>query len=158
MTVSTLYSAIDVNSVPEINTLNLENDRTNSLSTSAMLARSGVPESHRRAADSYMIIKKVFGFPAVHSKLTIEEKRFIARFDFNLLEYSTIKQINEELAFLKRWSDSRDPELQSASDKIIQIRLKELKHLVATNYVNVTNELHNGYKALERYFEEISKY
>ncbi len=141
-----------------INALNLETEKPNNLGRSAMLARSNVPASHRRAADNYMIIKKIFGFPAVHSKITIEEKRFLARFDFNLLEYSTIKQINEELAFLKKWSDSNDKDLKSASDKIIQIRLKELKHLIATSYTSVTNELYNGYKALERYFEEISKY
>jgi hypothetical protein len=141
-----------------IHTLNLEQDKTNSLSNSVMLARSGVPESHRCVADNYMIIKKIFGFPAVQSKISIEERKFLARFDFNTLEYSTIKQVNEELSFLKKWSDSKDSELQSASDRIIQIRAKELKYLIATSYVEVTNEIYKGYKALERYFEEISKY
>lgn len=141
-----------------IDTLNLDQDKVNNLSTSAMLARSGVPDSHRRIADNFLILKKVFGIPVVDPKLTIDEKKFLAKFDFNLLEYSTIKQINEELAFLKKWSDSKDQSLQVASDKIIEIRAKELKSLIASKYVRVTNELHNGYKALERYFEEISKY
>ena len=138
--------------------LYFDEDRVNNLGTSAMLARSGVPESHRRVADSYMIIKKIFGFPAVHSRISHDERKFLARFDFNALEYSTIKQINDELSFLKKWSDSKDSELQHASNNIINIRLKELKHLIATSYVDVTSEIYNGYKALERYFEEISKY
>jgi hypothetical protein len=138
--------------------LNLENDKSSNLSTSALLARSGVPDSHRRIADSYMILKKIFGLPAVQAVLVLDEKRFLAKYDFNLLEYSTIKQINEELAFLKKWSESGEKRLQQASDKIIEIRAKELKNLIASKYINVTNEIHNGYKALERYFEEISKY
>ena len=144
--------------LPEINTLIIDQDKTNTLGYSAMLARSGVPESHKRAADNYMIIKRVFGFPVVQSKVSIDEERYLARFDFNELECSTIRQINEELCFLKKWSNTDDFELQMASDKVVQIRLKELKHLVATNHVSITNEIYCGYKALERYFEEISKY
>ena len=44
------------------------------------------------------------------------------------------------------------------ADEIIQIRAKELKFLAASRYVNITSEIYSGYKALERYFEEISKY
>ncbi|MFA6988712.1 MAG: hypothetical protein WC197_01470 [Candidatus Gastranaerophilaceae bacterium] len=141
-----------------IEVLNLENDRSSNLSTSMLLARSGVPDSHRRIADSYMILKKIFGLPAVQGRLTIEEKKLLAKYDFNLLEYSTIKQINEELACLKKWNESREKSLQESSDKIIEIRAKELKNLIASKYISVTNEIYNGYKALERYFEEISKY
>ena len=141
-----------------IEVLNLESDRSSNLSTSVLLARSGVPDSHRRIADSYMILRKIFGLPAVQGRLTIEEKTLLAKYDFNLLEYSTIKQINEELAFLKKWKESGEKSLQEASDKIIEIRAKELKSLIASKYTTVTNEIYNGYKALERYFEEISKY
>jgi hypothetical protein len=123
-----------------------------------MLARSGVPDSHRRIADNYMIIKKIFGFPVVQSKIDFEERKFLSKYDFNLLEYSTIKQVNEELAFLKKWSESKDRNLREASDMIIQIRAKELKALVASNYVNITSNIYNGYRALEKYFESISKY
>jgi hypothetical protein len=40
----------------------------------------------------------------------------------------------------------------------LQIRCKELKFLVASRYASITDEIYNGYKALERYFEEISKF
>ena len=46
----------------------------------------------------------------------------------------------------------------AASDKIIAIRVKELKSIIASKYVKISNEIYNGYKALERYLEEISKY
>jgi hypothetical protein len=74
------------------------------------------------------------------------------------LEFSTIKQINEELAYLKKWSASTNSELKNDADKLLQIRAKELKFIVASSYSTVSNEIYNGYKALERYFEEISKF
>ena len=36
--------------------------------------------------------------------------------------------------------------------------LKELKSIIASRYVKISNEIYNGYKALERYLEEITKY
>lgn len=135
-----------------------DNDKFSSLSTSAMLARGEVPPSHRRVADNYMIIKKIYGFPVVQSRIANQEKALLAKYDFNLLEYSTIKQINEELAFLKKWSLSLDTDLRIDADEVVQIRAKELKFLVATRYTILTNEIFNGYLALEKYFEDISKY
>lgn len=141
-----------------IEALNLEQDKSSHLSTSVLLARSAVPDSHKRVADSYMILKKLFGLPAVNAQLTVEEKRFLTSYDFNLLEFSTIKQINEELSILKNWSEFGTKPQREASDKIIAIRAKELKGIIASKYIKVSNEIYNGYKALERYFEEISKY
>lgn len=123
-----------------------------------MLARGEIPESHRRTADNYMVIKKVYGVPVVMPRITNKEKALLSKYDFNLLEFSTIKQINEELSFLKRWSMSLERNLKVDADEIIQIRAKELKFLVASRYVSLTSEIYSGYKALERYFEEISKY
>lgn len=135
-----------------------DNDKFSSLSTSAMLARGGVPLAHRRVADNYMIIKKIYGFPVVQSRINNKDRNLLAKYDFNQLEYSTIKQINEELSFLKKWSMSLDETLCADADEIIQIRGKELKFLVATRYAHLTNEIYNGYLALEKYFEDISKY
>jgi hypothetical protein len=123
-----------------------------------MIAKGEVPESHKRIADNYMIIQKIFGIPTVKPRLSNAEKALLAKYDFNQLEYSTIKQINEELALLKKWSLSFEPNLKADSDKLVEIRTKELKYIVATRYATITNELYSGYKAVERYLEEISKY
>lgn len=120
--------------------------------------RRGVPESHRRIADNFMIIKKIFGHPVVQSKISEEEKLLLAKYDFNTLEYTTAKQIEDEIVFLKKWSYSNSNELQEAADEIIKIRAKELKYLIASNYVSITNRVYNGYTILEKYFEDISKY
>ncbi len=143
---------------PIQSTLSTEDDTFTALSTSALLAKSAVPYSHRRIADNYVIIKKVYRFQAVQSRITNSELQLLKKYDFNTLEFSTIKQINDELVYLKKWSVSNNEALRKDSDQLLQIRCKELKYIVASRYATVTNELYNGYKALERYFEEISKF
>lgn len=130
----------------------------NALGANSMVARSDVPPSHIKVADSFMLIKKLFGFSAVRSKINFEERKILSDFDFNLLEFSTIAQINDEIIKLKNWSESGDKKLRTASDLIMEIRAKELKYLISTSYSGITNEMYNGYKALERYFAVITKY
>ena len=143
---------------PIQSTLSTDDDTFTALSTSSLLAKSSVPYSHRRIADNYVIIKKVYRFQAVQSRITNSELQLLKKYDFNTLEFSTIKQINDELVYLKKWSMSNNELLRKDADQLMQIRCKELKYIVASRYANVTNELYNGYKALERYFEEISKF
>ena len=142
---------------PMQSTLSENEDSFTALSTSALLARSAVPYSHRRVADNYVIIKKVYRFQAVQSRISNTELQLLKKYDFNTLEFSTVKQVNEELSYLKKWSTSANELLRKDADQIIQIRAKELKYIIASRYATVTNEIYNGYKALEKYFEEISK-
>lgn len=135
-----------------------EEDAFTALSTSALLAKSSVPYSHRRIADNYVIIKRVYRFQAVQSRITNTERQLLQKYDFNTLEFSTIKQVNEELSYLKKWATSNNEMLRKDADALLQIRCKELKYIVASRYASITDEIHNGYKALERYFEEISKF
>lgn len=135
-----------------------EDDAFTALSTSALLAKSAVPYSHRRIADNYVIIKRVYRFQAVQSRISNSERQLLQKYDFNTLEFSTIKQINEELSYLKKWATSTNELLRRDADSLLQIRCKELKFLAASRYTSITNEIYNGYKALERYFEEISKF
>lgn len=146
------------NNTTNLSSISEPSDKYCSLSISSMLAKAGVPLSHSLAADNYMVIKKVYGAPVIKSRITHKELALLGKYDFNQLEYSTINQINEELELLKRWSLSLDEDLKNDADKIIEIRLKELKYLAACRYMLVTNELYNGYLALEKYFEGISKY
>jgi len=145
-------------SVKQINSLESEANKSLLVNNATMLKRSTIPDSHRRVADGYMIIKKIFGFPFIQCRITEYDKEYLAKYDFNPLEYTTFKQIEEELEILKKWNDSVNKDLKEASDTIINIRVKELKYLIATNYVRISSELYNGYKALEKYLENISKY
>lgn len=136
----------------------LQPEKLSSLRISSILAKVGVPQSHILIADNYMVIKKVYGPPVVKSRLTSKDKALLGKYDFNQLEYSTIKQINEEIELLKKWSMSLDETLKADSDRILEIRSNELKYLTACRYTLISNEIYRGYLALEKYFEDISKY
>ena len=129
-----------------------------SRSYAALLAKNIIPYSHRKLADNYVIIKRVFKFQAVMPRITNTEKKLLAKYDFNTLEYTTVKQMYEELALLQKWSASKDAKLKNDADTIMEIRTKELKFIDANSYANISNEIYKGYIALEHYFEEISKY
>ena len=135
-----------------------ENDTFTSLSTSALLAKNSIPSSHRRVADNYVIIKRIYKFQVIQSRIDSTELALLKKYDFNLLEFSTIKQINEELIYLKKWAFSSNELLCQDANDLIQIRAKELKFIIASKYSALAEEAHDGYKALERYFEEITKF
>ncbi len=141
-----------------LNNLSSENDSYCALSMSALLASGEVPASHKRIADNYMIIKKIYGFNTLQSGISNVDKNRLLKYDFSPLEFSTMKQINEEIEYLKKWSTSMDPILRSEADEILNIRVKELKYLNANKYAMLSNEFYNGFMALEKYFETISKY
>ena len=117
---------------PIQSSLSTNDDAITALSTSALLARSAVPYSHRRIADNYVIIKRVYRFQAVQSRITNSELQLLKKYDFNTLEFSTIKQVNDELSYLKKWSTSGNELLRKDADQLLQIRCKELKYIVAS--------------------------
>lgn len=129
-----------------------------SRSYAALLAKNIIPYSHRKIANNYVIVKRIFKFQAVMPRITNVEKALLAKYDFNTLEYTTVKQMYDELALLQQWALSNDENLRNDSDAILEIRTKELKYIVATSYATISNELYRGYLALENYFIEISKY
>lgn len=135
-----------------------ETDSFTSRSFAALLAKNNVPGSHKRIADNYLIIKKVFKFQACLSRISNVEKALLEKYDFNTLEFTTMKQMYDELALLQKWSDSDDETLKADSDNILLVRVKELKFLEASRYASISNEIYNGYKALEQYLREISKF
>lgn len=69
-----------------------------------------------------------------------------------------MKQMYDELTLLQKWSASDDESLRNVSDNMLLIRVKELKFLEASRYASISNEIYNGYKALEQYLKEISKF
>lgn len=135
-----------------------EDDSFTSRSYAALLAKNAIPYSHRKVADNYTIVKRIFKFQAVNSRISNADKALLAKYDFNILEYTTVKQMYEELTLLQKWSASQDVKLKNDADSILEIRAKELKYIDSNRYANLSNEIYKGYIALEHYFEEISKY
>lgn len=135
-----------------------EDDTFTSRSFAALLAKNNVPLSHKTIADNYLIIKKIFKFQACLSRITNVEKAALEKCDFSILEFTTMKQMYDELALLQKWSSSEEAELREMADNILLIRVKEMKFLEASRYASISNEIYNGYKALEQYLREISKF
>ena len=135
-----------------------DDDVFTSRSYAALLAKNTIPYSHKKLADNYIIIKRVFKFQAVMSRITNTERALLNKYDFNTLEFTTIKQMYEELSLLQKWSESKDEKLKKDADEILEIRTKELKFIIATHYATISNEIYKGYIALEHYYQEISKY
>ena len=136
----------------------LDSDMLNSLGMVAMTARSEIPQSHRLIADSYMLQKKIYGSSVVKGKMHDDELALLMKYDFDKLENTTIRQVNEELAFLQRAAVSMDRHLRADSEKILKIRMKELKSLEAKKFAPVINSIFNGYMGIEEYFKLISSY
>ncbi|MCR5260211.1 MAG: hypothetical protein K6C94_00050 [Candidatus Gastranaerophilales bacterium] len=136
----------------------LDSDALNSLGMVAMTARSEIPQSHRNIANTYMLKKQVYGAPVIRGQITREERALLRKYDFNRLEFSTVIQISEEIAFLQQAAISLNKTQRMDAEKILQIRAKELSFLSASKYANVSNEMLTGYKAIEKYFELISSY
>jgi hypothetical protein len=132
-------------------------DEYETLVMSSIIASSGVPMKHRELGQNYMAIKRIFGFSAVAQKITNYELSLLKHRNFTTLENSSIKQINQELESLKKWSISDDPTLRDYADKLFEIRVKELKFLKSCSYQHVDSEMNDGYKALERYIERITE-
>ncbi|GBF23597.1 hypothetical protein tpqmel_1001 [Candidatus Gastranaerophilus sp. (ex Termes propinquus)] len=103
-----------------------------------------------------MVIKKIFGFTAVHARITHQEKAVLTNCGMDALECSSVKQINQELALLKKWSNSSDLSLIEHADYIFEIRIKELKYLHASNYTSNYTEISDGHRALEKYVEFVA--
>ena len=133
-------------------------DYGSELPISAMLAKSGVPYSHRRIADNYVFMRKIYEFQIVQPRITNSERNFLFRYNFNTLENTTIGQVNAQLALLKSWSMSTEDKLRNDSDTLLQIRVKELKFILSNKYALATNEIYNGYKAIDLYLNEMNKF
>ena len=135
-----------------------ENDTFTSRSVAALLAKNTVPLSHKRIADNYLVIKQIFKFQISLNRITNVEKALLEKYDFNVLEFTTMHQMYNELTLLQKWSMSDDAKLREDADNILQIRVSELKYLEASSYASISNEIYNGYKALLQYLKEISKF
>ena len=51
-----------------------------------MLAKSGVPYSHRRIADNYVIMRKIYGFQIVQPRITNVERSFLGKYPTRTFE------------------------------------------------------------------------
>ena len=56
-----------------------------------VLAKNDVPYSHKRIADNYVVIKRMYNFHAVKATVTLTEYDLLKKYDFMPLEGLTIQ-------------------------------------------------------------------
>ncbi len=108
------------------------------ISLQSLFRKSRVSHKQKEVANNYMVIKKIFGFSAVNSRITNSETSLLRQ--YGLIE----------------WSKTGDILKKTHSDTIFEIRVKELKFLQANNSLIRLGELYDGYNVLEKYIEYIA--
>lgn len=133
-------------------------DSFSTLATPTLLACGNVPLSHKRTADNYIIIKRLYKSQTLKSCILNSEINLLKKYNLKELSQLTIKEVNREILMLQEYSFSDDINLKTDFDNIIQIRAKELRYILSSKHAMYSMEINNGFRALERYFEEITKF
>ena len=141
----------------KVSNINAE-DLITDLEVSSLLAKSSVPYSHRRVANNYVVLRRICSFQAVQPRITKVEENLLSRYFLMTLENTTISKMNREIIQLKEWATSTDDTLRADADTLLSIRVKELKYILSISYANTSNEIFNGYKALDAYLNGITNY
>lgn len=139
-------------------TIDYAEDSLAELETSSLLAKSSVPFSHRRIAYKFAIMKNICKFQIVQPRINLTEENLLKKYSLNTLENTTISRANKEISKLKEWAVSTEEIIREDSSMILEIRVKELKFMLSYNYTKSSNEMFNGYKAIDTYLTQITKY
>lgn len=133
-------------------------DLCTDLEASMLLAKTSVPYSHRRIANNYVVLKNVCKFQIIQPRITEVERNLLRKYALSTLENTTITKANREILQLKDWAVSTDDNIRNDAVTLMDIRVKELKFILSDRYTQKSNEVLNGYKAIEAYLTNITKY
>ncbi|MCX4275854.1 MAG: hypothetical protein OSJ27_08780 [Candidatus Gastranaerophilales bacterium] len=126
------------------------------ISLQSLFRKSRISSKQKEVANNYAIIKKIFSFSAVNSRITNSEGALLKQYGMKPLEETTAGTMFRELETLIDWTNNGDAIKRQHSDKIFEIRVKELKFLQANNSLLSMGELYNGYTILEKYIEYLA--
>ena len=126
------------------------------ISLQSLFKKSRISPRQKEIANNYMVIKKIFGFSAVNSRVSNSEAGLLRQYSLKPLEETTYRSLVNELETLIEWSKTGDALKKMHSDNIFEIRVKELKFLQANNSLLKLGELYDGYSVLEKYIEYLA--
>ncbi len=126
------------------------------ISLSGLFLRSKIPNSQKSIANNYVTIKKIFSYTIVQPKVTNVEYNLLKENGFAPLEYTTDKKMYDELMLIIDWANKDNLEINTLSDEIFKIRVRELKYILANVSSLKLLELEAGYWVLDKYLEFIS--
>ena len=126
------------------------------ISLQSLFKKSRISPRQKEIANNYMVIKKIFGFSAVNSRVSNSEAGLLRQYSLKPLEETTYRSMVNELETLIEWSKTGDALKKMHSDNIFEIRVTELKFLQANNSLLKLGELYDGYSVLEKYIEYLA--
>ena len=126
------------------------------ISLSGLFLRSKVSPFQKSLANNYITIRKIFSYTVVQPKVTNVEYNKLKEINFSPLEYTSSETMYEELMLIVDWSNSDAYYTKKFADEIFEIRVRELKYLLANTSSAKLSELNGGYRVFERYLEFIS--
>lgn len=132
------------------------NEAFENISLQSLFRKSRISPKQKEIANNYMVIKKIFGFSAVNSRITNSESALLKQYGMRPLEETTSRTMFNELETLIEWAQTGDYVKRGHSDNIFEIRVKELKFLQANNSLIKLGELYDGHLILEKYIEYLA--
>lgn len=126
------------------------------ISLSGLFLRSKVSSYQKSLANNYITIRKIFSYTVVQPKVTNVEYNKLREINFAPVEYTAPETMYEELMLIVDWSNSKDYYTRKFADEVFEIRVRELKYLLANTSNVKLMELNGGYRVLERYLEFIA--
>lgn len=123
------------------------------ISISGLFLRSKVSDFQKMLSRNYSTLKKIFSYTIIQPKVTNVEYNSLKAIGFYPLEATSDKKMLEELIKLIEWSNSSDIKLIKASNEIFNIRVKELKFIMANTSPSSRLEFEKGYMVLDKYLD-----
>ena len=94
------------------------------ISLQSLFKKSRISPRQKEIANNYMVIKKIFGFSAVNSRVSNSEAGLLRQYSLKPLEETTYRSMVNELETLIEWSKTGDALKKMHSDNIFEIRVK----------------------------------
>ncbi len=126
------------------------------ISMQGLFLRSKIPVYQKSVANNYVTIRRIFSYTIVQPKVTNVEYGILKASGLHPLEETDGNSLYKELMNLIEFSNSNEKNKRETGEKIFQIRVKELKYILANSALIRIYEFKDGYKVLEKYLEFIA--
>lgn len=121
------------------------------ISLSGLFLKSQATGMQKSCAVNYVTLNKLLGHSVVQPKVTLVEYNFLHQNKMKPLEDTSGKDMYNELMKLLEPMPVYNKYQEENRDKIFQIRVKELKYILANVPNARLNEIKDGYKVLDKY-------
>lgn len=135
----------------ELTTKTFNGSYLDEISLSGLFLKSQVSGAQKSCAINYVTLNKILGHSVVQPKVTLVEYNLLRQNKMKPLEDTSDKEMYNELMKLLEPTSSHNSFQQENRDKIFQIRVKELKYILANVSYARLNEIKDGYKVLDKY-------